>query len=292
MRLAKYLAHAGVASRRAAEQLIYDGRVHVDRALITTPVFFVEPGQKVYVDGDLIGALEDKTTVVYVLNKPVGVISTAHDPQGRMTVTEFAPPEAGRVYPVGRLDIDSSGLLLITNDGDLAHKMTHPSFEVPKTYEVRIAHPPISGRDIESLRRGIELDDGWTAPAEAEQFGPATFSLTLREGRNRQVRRMCEAIGHPVRELRRVKYGTLELGHLHEGDIRRLKPPEVESLRSLAVMPSTDADGASELPGEAKKTSSTGGGRRAQARASAAKQAAERGGDPYDDGRSRRQDNW
>lgn len=270
MRLAKYLAHAGVASRRAAEDLIYQGRVRVNKTLVTTPVFFVEPGMKVFVDGEPVSALEDRTTVAYVLNKPVGVISTAFDPQGRKTVTDFAPPEAGRVYPVGRLDIDSSGLLLITNDGDLAHRLTHPSFEVPKTYEVRIAKPPISRRDIEHLRRGVELEDGWTLPAEAEQFGPAKFSLTLREGRNRQVRRMCEAIGHPVKELRRVQFGTLELGHLHEGDIRRLKPPEVEALRAMAA----------NSPGGAKERDNkhapraedvSGGGRRAQGAAGRAR---------------------
>ena len=235
MRLAKYLAHAGVASRRAAEDLIAQGRVHVDRTLVTTPVFFVEPGMKVFVDGELIGGVEERpATVVYALNKPAGVVSTSYDPQGRPTVTQFAPPEAGRVYPVGRLDIDSSGLLLITNDGDLAHKLTHPSFEVPKTYEVRIAKPPISRRDVEWLRRGVELDDGWTLPAEAEHTGPATLTLTLREGRNRQVRRMCEAVGHPVKELRRVRFGTLELGLLHEGDVRRLTAQEVSALRRLA----------------------------------------------------------
>lgn len=256
MRLAKYLAHAGVASRRAAEDLIAQGRVHVDRALITTPVFFVEPGMKVYVDGERVGDLEDRSSVVYALNKPTGVISTSYDPQGRTTVTDFAPPEAGRVYPVGRLDIDSSGLLLITNDGDLAHKLTHPSFEVPKTYEVRIAKPPISRRDVEELRRGVMLDDGWTLPAEAEHTGPATLTLTLREGRNRQVRRMCEAVGHPVKELRRVRFGTLELGLLHEGDVRRLNAQEVSALRRLAedVRPETKRAPRPKSPGRTSGT--------------------------------------
>ncbi|MDO9352854.1 MAG: pseudouridine synthase [Solirubrobacteraceae bacterium] len=271
MRLAKYLAHAGVASRRAAEDLIVQGRVHVGRSLITTPVFFVEPGQKVYVDGELVGTLEDdRQLVVYALNKPVGVVSTSYDPQGRPTVTEFAPPEAGRVYPVGRLDIDSSGLLLITNDGDLAHKLTHPSFEVPKTYEVRIAHPPISRRDVETLRRGVELDDGWTMPAEAEQHGPAHFAITLREGRNRQVRRMCEAIGHPVKDLQRVRFGTLDLGHLHEGDVRRLKAQEVDSLRKLAEAAKAEDQSAEKGDWIREKGQ---GGRRAQAKRSAEKQA-------------------
>ncbi|MDQ8043109.1 MAG: pseudouridine synthase [Solirubrobacteraceae bacterium] len=281
MRLAKYLAHAGVASRRAAEDLIVQGRVRVDRSLVTTPVFFVEPGMKVFVDGEPVGSLDEVATVVYAVNKPVGVVSTSWDPQGRMAVTEFAPPEAGRVYPVGRLDIDSSGLILVTNDGDLAHKLTHPSFEVPKTYEVRIAHPPISRRDVEHLRRGVELDDGWTLPAEAEQHGPAHFAITLREGRNRQVRRMCEAIGHPVKDLKRIRFGTLELGHLHEGSVRRLKAQEVDQLRRLAE---SAKDEISEQTG--KHIRETGqGGRRAQAKRSAEKQAAERA---YREERSRR----
>jgi 23S rRNA pseudouridine2605 synthase len=234
MRLAKYLAHAGVASRRAAEDLIEQGRVRVDGALITTPVFFVEPGMDVRVDGEPVEAPEERPSLVYVLNKPLGVVSTSWDPQGRPTVTDFAPPEAGRVYPVGRLDIDSSGLLLITNDGDLAHRLTHPSFEVPKTYLVRIAHPPIKRVQVEALRRGVELEDGMTAPAEITQLAPAKFEITLREGRNRQVRRMCDAVGHPVKELQRIRFGNVELGHLLEGGVRRLKPQEVEALRQLA----------------------------------------------------------
>lgn len=234
MRLAKYLAHAGVASRRASESLIEQGRVRVDGALVTTPVFFVEPGQQIYVDGELVTGPEQRSNVVYMFNKPLGVVSTSDDPQGRPTATMFAPPEAGRVYPVGRLDIDSSGLLLLTNDGDLAHQLTHPSFEVPKTYAVRIAHPPISRKEIEVLRRGVELDDGMTAPADVVQFGPAKFEITLREGRNRQVRRMCDAIGHPVKDLSRVQFGPIELGHLHEGDVRRLRQPEIDALRAAA----------------------------------------------------------
>jgi 23S rRNA pseudouridine2605 synthase len=234
MRLAKYIAHAGVTSRRDAEALIEQGRVHVDGALVTTPVFFVDDGMKVYVDGELVESPAERGSVVYIFNKPLGVVSTSWDPQGRPTVTDFAPPEAGRVYPVGRLDIDSSGLLLLTNDGDLAHRLTHPSFEVPKTYLVRIAHPPISRKDLDQLRRGVELDDGPTAPTEINPIAPAKFEITLREGRNRQVRRMCDAIGHPVKELERIRFGDLELGHLLEGGIRRLKAPEVEALRAMA----------------------------------------------------------
>lgn len=253
MRLAKYIVHAGVASRRAAESLIEQGRVRVDGTLVTTPVFFVEPGQQVYVDGEPVAGPGARPNLVYMLNKPLGVVSTSDDPQGRRTVTSFAPPEAGRVYPVGRLDIDSSGLLLLTNDGELAHRLTHPSFEVPKTYAVRVAHPPISRKDIEELRRGVELEDGMTAAAEVVQFGPAKFEITLREGRNRQVRRMCEAIGHPVKDLKRVQFGPLELGHLHEGDVRRLRQPEIDALRAIA--------------GKQRRRPSRGHRRRTQARA-------------------------
>ncbi len=240
MRLAKYLAQAGVASRRAAESLIEQGRVRVDGALITTPVFFVEPGMDVRVDGEPVAAAQGagaRGPVVYMLNKPLGVVSTSSDPQGRPTVLDYAPAEAGRVYPVGRLDIDSSGLLLLTNDGDLAHKLTHPSFEVPKTYLVRIAHPPIKRGDLDELRRGVQLEDGLTAPAEVTALAPAKFEITIREGRNRQVRRMCDAVGHPVKELRRVRFGDLELGLLLEGGVRRLRPQEVEALRALAEAP-------------------------------------------------------
>lgn len=227
---------------------------------------------QVYVDGELVGedVTEKPATVVYVLNKPTGVVSTSYDPQGRRTVTDFAPPEAGRVYPVGRLDIDSSGLLLITNDGDLAHKLTHPSFEVPKTYEVRIAHPPISRRDVEDLRRGVMLDDGLTLPAEVDHTGPASIVLTLREGRNRQVRRMCEAVGHPVKDLRRVRFGTLELGFLHEGDVRRLTAQEVDALRRLA---------------EEGRRSSSGRPRGAGGRRGPAKAPGRDGGPPRSGGR-------
>ncbi|MBO9534398.1 MAG: rRNA pseudouridine synthase, partial [Solirubrobacteraceae bacterium] len=255
MRLAKYLAQAGVASRRAAESLIEQGRVRVDGALITTPVFFVEPGMDVRVDGEKVDSPEERASVVYMLNKPLGVVSTSWDPQGRPTVTDYAPPEAGRVYPVGRLDIDSSGLLLVTNDGDLAHRLTHPSFEVPKTYLVRIAHPPIKRGELDELRRGVELDDGLTAPTDVTAIAPAKFEITLREGRNRQVRRMCDAIGHPVKELQRIRFGDLELGHLLEGGVRRLKPQEVEALRALAgeaktPRPGTVRRGGRGWPGE------------------------------------------
>ena len=265
MRLAKYLAHAGVASRRASEVLIEQGRVRVDGTLVTTPVFFVEPGQKVFVDGEAVKGPDERPSLVYVFHKPVGVVSTADDPQGRPTVTHFAPPEAGRLYPVGRLDIDSSGLLLLTNDGDLAYRLTHPSFEVPKTYRVRIAHPPISRKDLDDLRRGVELDDGLTMPADVTQFGPAKFEITLREGRNRQVRRMCEAIGHPVKELMRVSFGSLELGHLHEGDVRRLKVQEVDELRKLTIKQHSAPSG------------EAGMGRRAQRRAAENARGLERG---------------
>ncbi len=230
MRIAKYLAHAGVASRRAAEDLIDQGRVRVDGRTIRTPVFFVEDGMQIEVDGERVASPAKQTQLVYALHKPEGVVATAYDPQGRQTVVDFAPGSAGRVYPVGRLDIDSTGLILLTNDGDLAHRMTHPKFEVPKTYAVRVGKAPIKQRELEALRKGVELEDGWTAPAEVEQVGHLQLEITIHEGRNRQVRRMCDAVGHPVKSLCRIKYGPLELGLLHPGNVRRLKREEIDAL--------------------------------------------------------------
>jgi 23S rRNA pseudouridine2605 synthase len=230
MRIAKYLAHAGVASRRHAEDLIDQGRVRVDGKTIRTPVFFVEEGMQIEVDGERVASPSTQTQLVYAFHKPIGVVATAYDPQGRTTVVEFAPPSAGRVYPVGRLDIESTGLLLLTNDGELAHRLTHPKFEVPKTYDVRVSKAPIKERELSALRKGVLLEDGWTAPAEVEQVGHLHLQITIHEGRNRQVRRMLEEVGHPVRSLCRVSYGPLELGLLHPGDIRRLKQPEIDAL--------------------------------------------------------------
>ena len=230
MRLAKYLAHAGVASRRAAERLIAEGRVSVDGEVADDPARDVDDTHAVAFDGRPVRA---EPHAVYALNKPAGVVSTARDPQGRPTVVDLiATPE--RLYPVGRLDADTTGLILLTNDGALAHRLTHPSFEVPRTYRARVRHPPVKEPALRALREGVELDDGPTAPAQVRRLGADRLELTIHEGRNRQVKRMCAAVGHPVRELQRVAFGPLRLGGLEPGEHRRLSPAEVERLRSLA----------------------------------------------------------
>lgn len=227
MRLGKYIAHAGVASRRAAEQLVFDGRVAVDGKTVTDPARDVDDGNRITVDGDRV-AIEK--TVVYAVNKPLGVISTADDPEGRKTVVDLVSNEK-RLYPVGRLDANSSGLMLVTNDGDLANKLSHPRYGVPKTYRVRVRRgSPLNKTELEQLAKGVELEDGMTGRAEVTKTGQREFEIVIKEGRNRQIRRMCEAIGRDVGELQRIGFGPLELGRLKEGTVRKLSPEEVETL--------------------------------------------------------------
>jgi 23S rRNA pseudouridine2605 synthase len=230
MRLAKYLAHAGVASRRAAETVIADGRVHVDGEIVRDPARDVGEQSRVTVDGRALEGSEAR--VVYALHKPLGVVSTARDPGGRPTVVELVPAEGLRLYPVGRLDADSSGLILLTNDGELANRLTHPRFEVEKTYRAKLGGGPIGDGVLRALRRGVELDDGPTAPARVRRLAGDTIELTIHEGRNRQVRRMCEALDRPVLALERVAFGPLRLDGLAPGACRRLSEAEVEGLRS------------------------------------------------------------
>jgi 23S rRNA pseudouridine2605 synthase len=242
VRLAKYLAHAGVASRRAAERLIEEGRVSVNGVVVrdpardvglpatasSNPAPEVSPqASEVAVDGRALRGAEPR--VVYALHKPVGVLSTAHDPQGRRTVVELVGG-ARRLYPVGRLDADTAGLILLTNDGELAHLLTHPRFEVPKSYRVRVAGGAVSEQALRALRGGVSLEDGPTAPARVRRLSRDLLEVTIREGRNRQVRRMCEAVGHPVLGLERVRIGDLELGALPRGEHRRLSEAEVGRL--------------------------------------------------------------
>jgi 23S rRNA pseudouridine2605 synthase len=177
VRLVKYLAHAGVASRRASELIIADGRVTVDGEVVVDPARDVDDDRAVAVDGARVRASEP-TRVVYALNKPSGVVSTARDPQKRRTVVSMVP-RAERLYPVGRLDTDTTGLILLTNDGDLAHHLTHPSFEVPRSYRARIMRPPIGDAALRSLREGVELDDGMTAPARVRRVGHDRIELTI-----------------------------------------------------------------------------------------------------------------
>ena len=236
MRLAKYLAHAGVASRRAAEQLVFDGRVTVDGATVTDPARDVDDGRDVRVDGRAVRAA-GRPRLVYALHKPPGVVSTARDPQGRPTVVELVP-SSERLFPVGRLDADTTGLILLTNDGELANLLTHPRYGVSKTYRVTVHNPPVRRDALEQLAEGVELDDGPTAPAKATRIAPDRFEIVLREGRKRQVRRMSEAVGYRVRHLERVAFGPLRIGTLELGRHRRLRPAEIDALRRAAERPS------------------------------------------------------
>jgi 23S rRNA pseudouridine2605 synthase len=226
VRLQKVLAQAGLGSRRTAEEMIERGRVRVngERAELGRRV---DPEADVIeVDGAQIGTKAG--LVHYLLNKPAGVVTTASDPQGRPTVVELVPAEP-RVFPVGRLDADTEGLLLLTNDGDLTHRITHPSYGVEKEYLAEVASEPSRGA-LRALRQGVELDDGITAPAKVAVVGDRLIKLTIHEGRNRQVRRMCEAVGHPVRRLVRVRIGPLADGKLAQGSWRDLTADEVRAL--------------------------------------------------------------
>jgi len=231
MRLAKYLAHAGVASRRTSETLIAAGRVSVEGEIVTDPARDVGENSRVVVDGRPVAGAEPR--VLYAVHKPVGVLSTARDTHGRPTVLELVPEQGLRLYPVGRLDADSSGLILLTNDGELANRLTHPSFEISKTYRATVGGGNVGEPALDALRRGIELDDGPTAPARVRRLKGNLIELTIHEGRNRQVRRMCAAVGHPVLELSRVAFGPLRLDGLKTGAHRRLQAAEIERLRSL-----------------------------------------------------------
>jgi 23S rRNA pseudouridine2605 synthase len=227
MRLAKYLAHAGVASRRASETIIAAGRVTVGGKKVTDPARDVDDSSGVAVDGRSVAPEPLET---YAVNKPAGVVSTAQDTHGRPTVIDLVGSDR-RLYPVGRLDADSTGLILLTNDGALADRLTHPRYEVEKVYRVEVEPPRPSERAMRQLRDGVELDDGRTAPARAHVLDHGVIEIAIHEGRNRQVRRMCEAIGHRVVGLRRTAFGPLRLGRLGSGDARRLTPAEIERLR-------------------------------------------------------------
>jgi 23S rRNA pseudouridine2605 synthase len=231
MRLAKFLAGAGVASRRGAERMIRAGRVSVGGERVLDPARDVGPADLVMVDGSRVSA--EPELVVYAVNKPAGVVSTARDPQRRPTVVSLVDSDL-RLYPVGRLDIDVTGLILLTNDGELAHRLTHPSFEVPKTYRARVWRAPVADSALAALRDGVVLDDGKTVPARARRVSADTVELTIHEGRKRQVKRMFEHVGHRVRALQRVGFGPLVLGELRPGAYRRLSAEEVEQLMSAS----------------------------------------------------------
>jgi 23S rRNA pseudouridine2605 synthase len=225
--LAKYLAHGGVASRRKAEEIIAKGMVTVGGEVVVDPARDVGDGDDVRVNGAAVGA---EAREVWAVNKPAGVVSTAREPGERRAVVELVDSRA-RLYPVGRLDADSTGLLLLTNDGALANHLTHPRYEVAKTYRARLERAPAK-RQLAQLREGIELEDGPTAPAQVHPVGDREIEIVLREGRNRQVRRMVEAVGNQVVALERIGFGPLRLGGLAVGKARRLSEAEVETLRA------------------------------------------------------------
>jgi 23S rRNA pseudouridine2605 synthase len=230
-RLQKLLARAGFGSRRACEALIESERVTVNGAVAVL-------GQRVDPERDRV-AVDDVSVstrsglVYYLLNKPAGVVTTAHDPEGRPTVIDLVPLEP-RVFPVGRLDVDTEGLLLLTNDGDLTHHLTHPSFGIEKEYVVQVEGRP-SPAALRRLREGVDLDDGPTAPARAALVPPRTIKLAIHEGRNRQVRRMCAAVGHPVVRLVRTRIGPIAERKLKPGQWRPLTLAEVRALEDAAA---------------------------------------------------------
>jgi len=225
MRLAKYLAHCGVASRRRAEELIAAGRVTVAGERVTDPARDVDESSGVAMRGRPV---RPEPREVWMLNKPAGVVSTAREPGRRRAVVELVD-SSRRLYPVGRLDVDSTGLILLTNDGELANRLTHPRFGVERTYKVRLRRSATESQ-VRRLRRGVELEDGATAPAKVRRTSSRVVEMTIAEGRNRQVRRMFEAVGNQVVALARIRFGPLALGELPEGKARRLRPPEVRRL--------------------------------------------------------------
>ncbi len=236
-RLQKILAAAGVASRRKCEELILQGKVTVNDKVVKELGVKADPAVDVIaVSGKPI---KRESKIYIMLNKPKGVITSVSDDKGRSVVTDYLKEVKERLYPVGRLDYDSEGLLLLTNDGDLAHKLTHPRHHVPKTYHATVERVP-HGKDLEKLQRGIKLEDGMTQPAEVEyhDIDPegkyATISITIREGRNRQVRRMFDAIHHPVTRLKRISFGGLYLNNLQRGKHRKLTAEELRTLQDAA----------------------------------------------------------
>lgn len=232
-RLQKVMAHAGVASRRKCEEIIESGRVKVNGEIIRELGVKVSDNDLIEVDGKVIS---QEKKIYILLNKPTGFITTVDDPRGRRTVLDLIEGVSQRIYPVGRLDYDTSGLLLMTNDGDLTYILTHPSHMINKTYRVEVnGHP--EEKDFDRLEKGVFLEDGLTAPARVENIrkkkNTSTFDLTIYEGRNRQVRRMCDKIGYKVEKLQRIRFSFLKLEGLKEGDFRYLDKKEVEKLREL-----------------------------------------------------------
>jgi 23S rRNA pseudouridine2605 synthase len=239
-RLQKVLARAGIGSRRVCEDLIEDGRVTVNGEVAVLGRRVDVDADRVEVDGVLVGIRPD--LVHYLLNKPAGTVSTASDTHGRPTVVGLVPDEP-RVFPVGRLDADTEGLILVTNDGDLTYRLTHPSYGVDKEYLAEVEGEPSRGA-LRQLRDGVELEDGHTAPAQASLLAPNLVRLVIHEGRNRQVRRMCAAVGHPVVRLVRTRIGPLADRTLGPGEWRLLTRDEVRDLERAASLDRRDGDNA------------------------------------------------
>jgi 23S rRNA pseudouridine2605 synthase len=231
VRLAKFLAHAGVASRRAAERLVAGGRVSVGGEVVTDPARDVDESSGVEVDGSPVGIAQERE--VWAVNKPAGVVSTAADTHGRPIVTDLVRTER-RLYPVGRLDADTTGLILLTDDGELANRLTHPRYEVDKAYRATVEPRQVGERALRALREGVDLEEGRTAPASVRELEPGVLEIRIHEGHKRQVRRMIEAVGHRVTALERIAFGPLRLGDLGPGKVRRLTPAEVQRLRDAA----------------------------------------------------------
>lgn len=236
-RLQIVLARAGVASRRQAEKFIREGRVMINGKVVLKPGTRVVWGKDaIRLDNRLIHRLEPKVTVV--LNKPKRVLTTSHDPKGRPTTAELAKGIKARIFPVGRLDYHTEGLLILTNDGELAHNLQHPRYGIPKTYQIKVKGLP-TARALQKLKSGIMLDGRRTAPAQAKKIGTtgknAWLEIIIKEGRNRQIRRMCSAVGHPVLKLKRIRYGPIRLGNLRPGAYRDLTPAEMERLRKFST---------------------------------------------------------
>lgn len=242
-RLQKVLARIGLGSRRVCEDLIVEGRVTVNGEIPVLGRRVEVAVDRIELDGVPLPVLPG--LVHYLVNKPAGVVTTADDPQGRPTVVDLVPAEP-RVFSVGRLDMGTEGLLIMTNDGELAHRLTHPSFGVPKEYLAEVDGAP-APTDIRRLREGVELDDGMTAPARVAVVAPTLMRIVIHEGRNRQIRRMCEAIGHPVRRLVRTRIGPLADPALGPGAWRLLTPAEVRNLAAAAVARDED-EGERALP--------------------------------------------
>ena len=235
MRLAKYLSHAGIASRRQAEELIKQGRIKLNGCVVQKVATEVEPGlDRIEFDGQLVEAEEP---VYILLHKPAGFISSVFDPQGRPTVLDLVADIQQRIYPVGRLDYDTEGLLLLTNDGQFTNLVIHPRYQIEKTYQARVKGVPTE-KDLRRLREGVELDDGITSPAEVQMLEQdkrtSLLAITIHEGRKRQVKRMCMAVGHPVVHLKRIGLESLTLEGLTSGEYRFRSKGDVDRLWAIA----------------------------------------------------------